>query len=230
MVSDVTSAGTAIAKRFAQRRNVHPEGGLFNDSVGPSPRDQLLFRDCIAGALGQRSQNIERATAEAHRFPVYGQHPLGGDQPERSEGEDFFIHRGIVLRGFFDSYRLRTTFASPVERPRRRSTDVPAPGFQPRCTASATTPWCTRPTRLSQAIEQRSCRSQVGRVEPLCEAVVDRLENPHRSGGTPLIAPQPGEAGRDAQLPRKSAVAARPVEGASEILLGIGDTVRSISQ
>ena len=91
-VGDVALAGTAIPERFAQRRNMDSQGGLFDDRVGPSPGDQFLFRDRLAGALEERSQNIERAAAEAHRFPVLGQHALRGDQPERSEGEDFSIH------------------------------------------------------------------------------------------------------------------------------------------
>ena len=73
-----------------------PERGLIDEGVGPRPRDQLLFRDRLAGALGQRNQDLERAAAEAQRFPVLGEHALSGDQPERSEGEDFFIHRGGV--------------------------------------------------------------------------------------------------------------------------------------
>jgi len=95
VVGDVAPAGPAIAERFAQRRNMDPEGGLFDDRVGPSPRDQLFFGDRLAGALEERSQNIERTAADAHRFPLLGQHAPGGDQPERSEGEDLFIHRGI---------------------------------------------------------------------------------------------------------------------------------------
>ena len=75
-----------MAKRFPQCRNVDPESGLFDDGVGPTPRDQLFFRDCLAGALGQRCQNIKRATTDAHRFPVLGQRALSGAQPKRSEG------------------------------------------------------------------------------------------------------------------------------------------------
>jgi hypothetical protein len=69
-----------------------------NDRARPSPRHQPFFRDRLAGALGQRSQNIKRAAPEAQEFPVLGQHALRGDQPERPEGEDFFIHRAIVSR------------------------------------------------------------------------------------------------------------------------------------
>jgi hypothetical protein len=71
-----------------------PESGLLDDRVRPSPRNQLLFRDRLARALDQRNQNIERAAAEAQRLPVLRKHPLRRDQTERSEGEDFFIHRG----------------------------------------------------------------------------------------------------------------------------------------
>jgi len=76
-----------------------PEGSLFDDHVRPRPGDQLFFRDRLAGALGQGSQNIEGATTEAHRFPFLGQHEPRGDQPERSEDEDFFIHLQSLPEG-----------------------------------------------------------------------------------------------------------------------------------
>ena len=117
-VGDVALAGAAIAERFAQRRNMDPEGGLFDDRVRPSPGDQLLFRDRLAGALDERNQNIERTAPEAQRFPVLEEHALSRDQPERSEGEDFFIHRAIVLRASRNSYRPWRIFASP---PRQRA-------------------------------------------------------------------------------------------------------------
>jgi hypothetical protein len=43
---------TTIAERLAQHRDMDPEGGLFEDRVGPRPRDQLFFRNRVAGALG----------------------------------------------------------------------------------------------------------------------------------------------------------------------------------
>jgi hypothetical protein len=70
-----------------------PEGGLFDDGARPSPRDELFFGDYLAGALGQRSQYIEGAAADAHRFSVLEERALSGVQPKRSEDEDFFIHR-----------------------------------------------------------------------------------------------------------------------------------------
>ena len=68
MVGDVALAGTAIAERFAQRRNMDPEGGLFDDRVAPCPGDQLFFRDRLAGALDERNQNVERSAPEAQGF------------------------------------------------------------------------------------------------------------------------------------------------------------------
>ena len=71
------------------RHNMDPEGGLFDDRVGPRPGDQLFFRDRLAGALDQRDENIEGAAAEPQGFLVLEKRALGGDQPEGSEGEDF---------------------------------------------------------------------------------------------------------------------------------------------
>jgi hypothetical protein len=113
IIGDVAPAGTAIAERFAQRRNMNPKGGLFDDRVGPNPRDQLFFRDCIAGALDEGDQNVERAAPEAQGLPVLEHPALRGDEPERSEGEDFFIHRGFAPRGFRNWYRPWRTFATP---------------------------------------------------------------------------------------------------------------------
>jgi len=109
-VGDVALAGTAIAERFAQRRNMDPEGGLFDDRARPRPGDRLLFRDRLAGALGERRQNVKRASAEAHRFPVLRQHALRGDQPERSEGEDLFIHRAIASAPYMGCTTVRGWF------------------------------------------------------------------------------------------------------------------------
>src|ERR1700758_5029629 len=72
LVGDVALAGTAITERFAQRRNMDPEGGLFDDRVRSSPRDQLFFRDRLAGALDERNQNVEGSAPEAQGFPVLG--------------------------------------------------------------------------------------------------------------------------------------------------------------
>ena len=69
MVGDVALAGAAIAERLAERRNVDPKGSLFDDGLGPSPRNQLVFRNRLAGARDERSQNVERTAPEAQRLP-----------------------------------------------------------------------------------------------------------------------------------------------------------------
>jgi len=70
VVNNVALAGTTIGECFAQLRNVDPEGSLFDDRVGPSPCDELLLRDCLAGALNQRTHDVKRSATEAQGFPV----------------------------------------------------------------------------------------------------------------------------------------------------------------
>jgi hypothetical protein len=76
---------------------MNPQGAVVDDRIGPDVGDQLFLGDRFAGVLDQFGQNVERTTAEAQRLPIVEQRSLRRDQPERSEGEDFFIHRGIVL-------------------------------------------------------------------------------------------------------------------------------------
>ena len=42
--------------------------------------------------------------------------------------------------------------------------------------------------RLCERVEKRFCRLEIGRVEPLGESVVDRLEERHRISRTALVA------------------------------------------
>jgi ATP dependent DNA ligase domain len=69
-----------------------------------------------------------------------------------------------------------------------------------------------RMSGLSESVEKRFCRFEVGRVEPFGKPVVDRLEDCRRIGGTALIAQQPGEAGGAAQFPEQGPLAASPLE------------------
>src|SRR6516225_7322510 len=55
---------------------------------------------------------------------------------------------------------------------------------------------------IAQLVEQRFGTLQIGGVEALGEPAVDRGEKIARLGGLALVAPQPGEAGGGAQLPR----------------------------
>ena len=79
-----------------------PQRPVVDDRVGPGTGDQLLVGDRLAGAFDKREENVQGSAAEAQRLPVVEQHPLRGDQPERSEDEGFIIHGGTVLpaRGF----------------------------------------------------------------------------------------------------------------------------------
>jgi hypothetical protein len=86
----------AIAERFAQRHNMDPEGGLFDDRAGPRPRDQLFFGDRLAGAFDERNQNIERAATDPQGLAILEKDAPSGGQPKRPEGEDVFIHRGSI--------------------------------------------------------------------------------------------------------------------------------------
>jgi hypothetical protein len=71
---------------------------------------------------------------------------------------------------------------------------------------------------LSKAIEERSCRFQIGRVETFGEAAVDRLEEHRCVGGPVLIAQQPGKARGGAQSLGQSGLPTRPVEGLSKVI------------
>jgi hypothetical protein len=52
---------------------------------------------------------------------------------------------------------------------------------------------------LSESVEKRFCRFEVGRVEPFGKPVIDRLEECRRIGGTALVAQLriPGEVARE---------------------------------
>ena len=93
-------------------------------------------RDRLAGALSERNQEIKRPAAKAQGFPILGQHALGGDEPERSEDEDFFIHRGIVLKALHKSYNG----SGLVWRNHRSATMVRLGGLQ----IFSPAPGCTR--------------------------------------------------------------------------------------
>src|SRR5215472_12045531 len=73
---------------------------------------------------------------------------------------------------------------------------------------------------IRQAREKGLCGFQVGRVEPLGEPVVDRLEKRYCMSGTALIAQQPGKARGGAQFPAQGTLPACPVERLPEMILG----------
>src|SRR5580700_9419741 len=56
-------------------------------------------------------------------------------------------------------------------------------------------------SRLTESVEERFCRPEVRRIEPLCKLIVDRLEECDRIHRTALIAQQPGKVRGGAQFP-----------------------------
>jgi len=125
VIGDVTPAVTAIAECFAQCRDMDPQGTFVDDRIGPGAGNQLFLWDRLAGPLDQRGQDVERTAADAQWLPVVEQHPLRGDQPERSEDQPLVIHGGTILpdrryihRPAKFATQQRST-VSPVRVPRR---------------------------------------------------------------------------------------------------------------
>ena len=68
IVGDVPPARAAVAKRFAQRRDMDPECTVVDDRIGPRAGDEPILVDRLAGAFEQRDQNIESVAAGAQRL------------------------------------------------------------------------------------------------------------------------------------------------------------------
>src|SRR5712671_3348386 len=78
----------------------------------------------VSPALSTSEMSISNARPQ--RLSVLEQHALSGDQAERSEGEGFLIHRGIVLKGL----PIHTDRGKSSQRDRkvsRRSAAIPVP-------------------------------------------------------------------------------------------------------
>ncbi len=54
IVGDVAPASTAVPERLAQRGDMDPQSSLVDDRIGPSPGDEPVFVDRLAGAFDQR--------------------------------------------------------------------------------------------------------------------------------------------------------------------------------
>src|SRR5215471_4212910 len=93
IVGDVALTRAAIAQRLAERGDMNPQSPLVDNRIGPGAGDEFVLADRFAGAFDQRYQNIQRPAAEAQRFPVFEQHSLCRDQPQRPEDERLVIHR-----------------------------------------------------------------------------------------------------------------------------------------
>ena len=71
VICDVAPAGAAIAERLAQRRDMDPEGGLFDNRVPAMPRAMSCSFEIVSPARSTSATKIsERAAAEAQRFAV----------------------------------------------------------------------------------------------------------------------------------------------------------------
>src|SRR5208282_6339034 len=71
---------------------------------------------------------------------------------------------------------------------------------------------------LVQGVEKSFCPLENGGVKAFSEAVVNRLENCHCVGGTPLTAQKPGKAESDPQLPKQGALLARHLSRSSKAI------------
>ena len=121
-VGDVALAGAAIPRApYAPLRRGPTRRRHRRRCRGQVWAISCSWRSSRRRARSAQNQDIERAAAEAQRFPVLEQRALSGYKLERSEAEDFFIHRAIAPRGFRNWYRLWRTFASPPVATRRRS-------------------------------------------------------------------------------------------------------------
>src|SRR5580698_9831818 len=75
---------------------------------------------------------------------------------------------------------------------------------------------CNTALGLPQAIEKSPGRREIGRIEPFGEPIVDRLQDRYRVDPAALLAQQSGETGRGTQLPGKSALLVRLLQGLSK--------------
>src|SRR5438309_1435840 len=93
-----------------------------------------------------------------------------------------------------------STGRKPSLRPMRLANSTV---LSPTCTCPA---WATslRLDRLPD--QQRSCSTQIGRIEPFGEALVDRRQEVPRIVMTTLGHPQSGKAEGNAQLPEQGAL------------------------
>jgi hypothetical protein len=85
-------AALAVAEGAAQGADLNLEIRLFDVRSRPSPRDQLLFANYLAGALDQSLQNVKGAAAEPHRLVALEQEPLRCKEPVRAKRDRVFIH------------------------------------------------------------------------------------------------------------------------------------------
>jgi hypothetical protein len=84
---------------------------------------------------------------------------------------------------------------------------------------------------IAELIQKSFCHDQIGGVETLRKAVVDRLEAGDGVGELALIAKKASEACGGAQFPGARALPARPVDRLPEVIVGCGRrAVRGLQQ
>ena len=91
IIGDEPPARAAVAKRFAQRRDMDPERTVVDDRIGPRAGNESILVDRLAGAFDQRGEDVQGPAAEPERFLIIEQQSLRGDQPERPEDEGLLI-------------------------------------------------------------------------------------------------------------------------------------------
>ncbi|MFK4727170.1 hypothetical protein ABIE89_008270 [Bradyrhizobium niftali] len=62
------------------------QAAFVDRHAGPDPLDQLSFVNDLAGALGEKNENVERTAAKVKRRAVLLQQPRLCKQPEWTEG------------------------------------------------------------------------------------------------------------------------------------------------
>lgn len=70
---DVALAVAPVAKHLAQRRQVHPQGGIVDHRIGPDQRQQFMLVDDVAGALEQGQQQVHGAASQPYRAFAFQQ-------------------------------------------------------------------------------------------------------------------------------------------------------------
>ena len=85
-VDDIAGAFAGIAQGLAQRRDVEAQAAFVDIHVGPDALDQLTLVDDLAGTLGEKNEDVERAAAEVKRDAILLEQPRPWKQPKWPEG------------------------------------------------------------------------------------------------------------------------------------------------
>lgn len=83
---DVLVSGSFAAKQLAQRGDVNPQIGFFDESVRPDAFEQIFLADELFSVFNERNQEIECAAAKANRFAVAGENAARWIKTKRPKG------------------------------------------------------------------------------------------------------------------------------------------------